>query len=128
MTEDIQRKSDRGVADPTMAPRELTEPTMIMDRSGHVLAWYLPGAVSQPNQVCVTCLASREALMQLQSLMWENLALLEGALLGSIQAGSSQNWRTAPQYFRTEAALKGAINLSPGWFQQGRHVSAVHYR
>ena len=95
-----------------------------MNWSGHILAWYLPGAVSQPNQVCVTCLAYHEALMQLQSLMWENLALLEGLLLGSIQAGSSQNWHMAPQYFRTEAALKGAINLSPGWFQQGRHVSA----
>ena len=29
----------------------LTEPSLIVDRSDRVLAWYLPDAVSSPNQV-----------------------------------------------------------------------------
>ncbi|KIO03580.1 hypothetical protein M404DRAFT_107466, partial [Pisolithus tinctorius Marx 270] len=36
----------------------------------------------------------------------------------SIKA-SSQAWRTDKSYFREDAELKGAINLSPAWFQQG---------
>ncbi|KAF8422291.1 hypothetical protein L210DRAFT_3423551, partial [Boletus edulis BED1] len=34
-------------------------------------------------------------------------------------------WRTSADLFKTDAAIKGAINLSPSWFQQGRHVSSL---
>jgi hypothetical protein len=34
---------------------ELTEPAVIMDWAGRVLVWYLPEAVSHPNQVRLIC-------------------------------------------------------------------------
>ncbi|KAF8449500.1 hypothetical protein L210DRAFT_3641096 [Boletus edulis BED1] len=43
-TEDLMLPANPGIR------RELREPTVIIDRSGHVLLWYLPGAMSQPNQ------------------------------------------------------------------------------
>ncbi|KAG6373046.1 hypothetical protein JVT61DRAFT_7103 [Boletus reticuloceps] len=32
---------------------ELTEPALVTDKADSVLLWYLPGAVSMPNQVCI---------------------------------------------------------------------------
>ncbi|KAF8122726.1 hypothetical protein EV363DRAFT_1404742 [Boletus edulis] len=75
---------------------ELTEPATAF------LLWYLPGAVSMPNQ----------------KLLWEKMSLLQKPLLNSIQG---QHWQTSADLFKTDAAIKGAINLSPSWFQQGRH-------
>jgi hypothetical protein len=51
LTEDVQCRSNRNEADPTHLLTELTEPTLITDRSGNILVWYLPGALSAPNQV-----------------------------------------------------------------------------
>ncbi|KAF8120275.1 hypothetical protein EV363DRAFT_1391600 [Boletus edulis] len=82
---------------------ELTEPAVITDKADSILLWYLPGAVSMPNQ----------------KLLWEKMSLLQKPLLNSIQG---QHWRTSADLFKTDAAIKGAINLSPSWFQQGRHV------
>ena len=36
---------------PTVPLNELTEPALVMDSSGRVLLWYLPNAISSPNQV-----------------------------------------------------------------------------
>jgi hypothetical protein len=38
----------------TQAYGDLTEPAVITDRTGYVLLWYLPGAISEPNQVSVS--------------------------------------------------------------------------
>ncbi|KAI6143750.1 hypothetical protein BKA82DRAFT_28660, partial [Pisolithus tinctorius] len=55
---------------------EITRPTVVIDKEGSILLWYLPNAISQ-----------------------------------------------AYQNFRNDANLKGAIDLSPAWFQQGRGPS-----
>ncbi|KAF8121181.1 hypothetical protein EV363DRAFT_1406522 [Boletus edulis] len=81
---------------------ELTELAVITDKADSILLWYLPGAVSMPNQ----------------KLLWEKMSLLQKPLLNSIQG---QHWRTSADLFKTDATIKGAINLSPSWFQQGRH-------
>ncbi|KAF8421561.1 hypothetical protein L210DRAFT_877735 [Boletus edulis BED1] len=82
---------------------ELTEPAVITDKADSIPLWYLPGAVSMPNQ----------------KLLWEKMSLLQKPLLNSIQG---QHWRTSADLFKMDATIKGAINLSPSWFQQGRHA------
>ena len=32
----------------------LTKPAVVTDHSGYVLLWYLPGVISQPNQVSMS--------------------------------------------------------------------------
>ena len=58
-----------------------------------------------------------------QKLMWNSMEQLRDPLLGCISSAGVQNWRTLLGLDRPESTLKGAINLSPGWFQQGRRVS-----
>jgi hypothetical protein len=124
LTEDVQHRSDRTEADPTLPLTELTEPTLIMDWSGNVLVWYLPGALSGPNQVSPTSALTIWVSIHSQKLMWDNLELLREPLLSSLHGSGLQSWRTDHKFFRKDVALKGAINLFPGWFQQGRHVCA----
>ncbi|KIO08886.1 hypothetical protein M404DRAFT_133258 [Pisolithus tinctorius Marx 270] len=57
--------------------------------------------------------------MEWQADIWNRLHLLREPLWESIKA-SSQAWRMDKSYFREDAELKGTINLSPAWFQQGR--------
>jgi hypothetical protein len=124
LTEDVQCRSDRTKADSILPLTELTEPTLIMDRSGNVLVWYLPGALSGPNQVSPTLALTIWVSIRSQKLMWDNLELLREPLLSSLRGSGPQSWQTDHKFFCKDAALKGAINLSPGWFQQGRHVCA----
>lgn len=102
--------------------QQLTEPAVIVDRSGYILLWYLPGLVSQPNQASLIRLRDIRALTDQQILMWENLKVLERPLLSSIGTGGVLNWRTTADFFRQDSTLQGAINLSPAWFQLGRNV------
>ena len=39
--------------DPEYKDRLITEPTLIIDIHGKILAWYLPGALSQARQVSI---------------------------------------------------------------------------
>ncbi|KAI6156666.1 hypothetical protein BKA82DRAFT_162483 [Pisolithus tinctorius] len=57
-------------------------------------------------------------LMEWQANVWNRLHLLREPLWESIKA-SPQAWQTDKSYFRDDAELKGTINLSPAWFQQG---------
>ncbi|KAG6369728.1 hypothetical protein JVT61DRAFT_13597, partial [Boletus reticuloceps] len=54
-------------------------------------------------------------------LMWDTIKLLETPLLQSVQGSEGPGWCTSSNLFNEEAPLKGAINISPTWFQQGRH-------
>ncbi|KAF8414658.1 hypothetical protein L210DRAFT_3513467 [Boletus edulis BED1] len=86
--------------------QELQEPALILDRSDNVLVWYLPSAVSQPNQMAI----------------WQNMKMLQEPLGKTIPASlplGINNWRTHPDLFRMDADLKGAVNVSLAWFQQG---------
>lgn len=56
-------------------------------------------------------------------MMWKSLEMLKEPLERSICAAApSTNWRLHEDLFRKTADLKGTINLSPAWFQQGRNV------
>ncbi|KAI5993100.1 hypothetical protein F5J12DRAFT_786086 [Pisolithus orientalis] len=50
--------------------------------------------------------------------IWNHLHLLREPLWESIKA-SPQAWQMDKSYFCNNAELKGTINLSPTWFQQG---------
>ncbi|KAI6155879.1 hypothetical protein BKA82DRAFT_4011289 [Pisolithus tinctorius] len=82
---------------------EVTEPSILVTNSNTIRIWYLPDALSPKRRADV----------------WYRLHLLREPLRESIKA-SPQAWRTDKSYFRDNAELKGAINLSPAWFQQGR--------
>lgn len=82
-------------------------PAVILDGTGRICAWYLPGAVGRANQARI----------------WDSMEYLRGPLESSVKSKGKANWRTEKCYFRANAALTGAINLSPAWFQQGRGPS-----
>ncbi|KAF8422775.1 hypothetical protein L210DRAFT_3653998 [Boletus edulis BED1] len=66
--------------------QELQEPALILDRSDNVLVWYLPSAVSQPNQMAI----------------WQNMKMLQEPLGKTIPASlpsGINNWRTHPDLF-----------------------------
>ncbi|KAI6156001.1 hypothetical protein BKA82DRAFT_31174 [Pisolithus tinctorius] len=56
--------------------------------------------------------------MEWQADVWNCLHLLKEPLQESIKA-SPKAWQTDKSYFCDNAELKGAINLSPAWVQQG---------
>ncbi|KAI5999889.1 hypothetical protein F5J12DRAFT_724288 [Pisolithus orientalis] len=60
--------------------------------------------------------------MEWQADIWNHLHLLREPLQESIKA-SPQAWWIDKSYFCGNAELKGSINLSPMWFQQGHEVS-----
>ncbi|KIO06693.1 hypothetical protein M404DRAFT_24393 [Pisolithus tinctorius Marx 270] len=82
---------------------EVTEPSILVTDSNTIHVWYLPDALSPKRRADV----------------WNRLHLLREPLRESIKA-SPQAWRMDKSYFHDNAELKGAINLSPAWFQQGR--------
>jgi hypothetical protein len=52
------------------------------------------------------------------------LNLLATPLANSITS-SKKGWRQAVSNFTPEPALKGSIDLSPGWFAQGQDVRSM---
>ncbi|KAI6156938.1 hypothetical protein BKA82DRAFT_142415 [Pisolithus tinctorius] len=85
--------------------RPMTEPSILVTDSNTIRVWYLPDTLSPKRRADV----------------WNCLHLLREPLWESIKA-SPQAWRTDKSYFHDDAELKGTINLSPAWFQQGRGV------
>ncbi|KIO01658.1 hypothetical protein M404DRAFT_28660, partial [Pisolithus tinctorius Marx 270] len=86
---------------------EITRPTVVIDKEGSILLWYLPNAISQAYQ----------------SEVWNSLGLLSIPLQRSLKSHGMGGWRNDGKNFRNDANLKGAIDLSPAWFQQGRGPS-----
>ncbi|KAF8128408.1 hypothetical protein EV363DRAFT_1075594, partial [Boletus edulis] len=85
--------------------QDITELAVIVDQSGVILTWYLPGTVSPPNQM----------------VLWNNIDHLAHALLAGLNTRARGNWRTSGALYNMEANTKGVINMSPAWFQQVRH-------
>ncbi|KAI6150347.1 hypothetical protein BKA82DRAFT_4013167 [Pisolithus tinctorius] len=81
---------------------EVTEPSILVTNSNTICVWYLPDALSPKRRANI----------------WNHLHLLREPLWESIKA-SPQAWQTDKSYFCDDAELKGTINLSPTWFQQG---------
>ncbi|KAI5997841.1 hypothetical protein F5J12DRAFT_785057 [Pisolithus orientalis] len=81
---------------------EVTELSILVTDSNTIHIWYLPDALSPKRRADI----------------WNCLHLLREPLWESIKA-SPQAWWMDKSYFHDNAELKGAINLSPAWFQQG---------
>ncbi|KIK80024.1 hypothetical protein PAXRUDRAFT_159788, partial [Paxillus rubicundulus Ve08.2h10] len=82
------------------------EPTLLLDQTGVIMAWHLPGVLSEEFQVdCV-----------------RNLEFLFPDISRSIT--SWRSWRTQENLFM-ESCIIGAIELSPAWYQQGRVVRQI---
>ncbi|KAF9231416.1 hypothetical protein BU15DRAFT_82432 [Melanogaster broomeanus] len=87
--------------------RLISEPTVVVDKQGCVLAWYLPGVFSR----------------RIQDKMWDVLEHIKPLLKNSTTSSAEQKWHMTPSLFRKDASIKGSIELSPAWFQQGRDMS-----
>ncbi|KIK81291.1 hypothetical protein PAXRUDRAFT_156404 [Paxillus rubicundulus Ve08.2h10] len=85
----------------------LSEAALIMDEHRTVLVWYLPGALSE----------------MLQEDMWNCLDHIRGLLWQSLgEYAGCQSWQMQDSHFWDDVELKGCINLSLAWFQQGCNV------
>ncbi|KAI5987049.1 hypothetical protein EDD15DRAFT_2372786 [Pisolithus albus] len=99
----ISRGNSRSI-DTSLAFQEIKLPVVLADEEGRVLVWYLPDVVSRANQNAV----------------WESITRLRADLDDSMKPSRSRSWRNDHKYFRPNADIKGAVDLSPAWFQQGR--------
>ncbi|KIK72285.1 hypothetical protein PAXRUDRAFT_121972, partial [Paxillus rubicundulus Ve08.2h10] len=75
-------------------------PTLLLDWTGVIMAWHLPGVLSEEFQVCFQHLISI------------------GMVLPTLGRGTV-SWRTQEDLFM-ESWIRGAIELSPAWYEQGR--------
>ncbi|KIK77159.1 hypothetical protein PAXRUDRAFT_167656, partial [Paxillus rubicundulus Ve08.2h10] len=76
------------------------ELTLLLDQTGVIMAWHLPGVLSEQFQ----------------------LEFLFPDITRSIT--SLRSWRTQEDLF-TESRIRGAIELSPAWYQQGQVVRPI---
>lgn len=98
-------------------------PCIIVDMQGIIMAWYLPGILTDYRQVGLFTQSDRSGKPDTsQSAMLTGREKLR-PLLGMSQGGSS--WRDDPKYFHPRQGPQGSVNLSPAWFQQGHDVSAL---
>ncbi|KAG1805325.1 uncharacterized protein BJ212DRAFT_1486445 [Suillus subaureus] len=85
----------------------LEKPLVILDLAGHIILWYLPGAISPWIQA-----EMEEATIGMGSLLKE-----------SMTSGPDTQWRTFLRNFHASDRHKltpGYINLAPCWFLQGQ--------
>ncbi|KIK77489.1 hypothetical protein PAXRUDRAFT_166686, partial [Paxillus rubicundulus Ve08.2h10] len=82
------------------------EQTLLLDQTGVIMAWHLPGVLSEEFQ--------RDCV--------RNLKFLFPNISRSITGPRS--WRTQEDLF-TESCIRGAIELSPAWYQQGHVVRQI---
>ena len=81
------------------------------DMQGIIMAWYLPGILTNSRQVSLFTLSNRSGkpdTSQSAMLVAQGKLL---PLLGMSQGGSS--WRDDPKYFCSGEGPQGSVNLSP---------------
>ncbi|KIN97097.1 hypothetical protein M404DRAFT_32680 [Pisolithus tinctorius Marx 270] len=88
---------------------EIDRPAAVIDKEGNILLWYLPNAFGEAYQAEI----------------WNSLGNLSILLARSVKSNRAGGWRHDSNHFCPAADLKGAIDLSLAWFQQGHGVS--HY-
>ncbi|KIJ08280.1 hypothetical protein PAXINDRAFT_18576 [Paxillus involutus ATCC 200175] len=109
---------------PTLPLPYIMKPSVLVDNGGVILAWSLAGVLSPDIQVC-PFLRWLFLLLTSQALMWNSLSHINGMLAKStVGASSRSNWRNTEAHFK-DTDLEGCLNFSPGWFQQGRSISAA---
>ncbi|KAG1798775.1 hypothetical protein EV424DRAFT_1546170 [Suillus variegatus] len=93
---------------PLVAQLMLERPTVVLNKFGLIVLWYLPGAINKTTQ---------------NDMMSDHLGKSV-----SQTATKKEKWRTQGSNFRhSENSLTpGCINLSPGWFLQGHPAPKFH--
>ena len=107
----------------------ITEPAIIIDRHGRIVAWYLPGALSNSRQVRLENPITKVTIdfVHRQALIWTAAVNADESFAGSLGADGS-SWRSDAGCFKafgTCSPQPGNINLSPAWFQQARDVCSL---
>ncbi|KAG2127671.1 hypothetical protein DEU56DRAFT_758558 [Suillus clintonianus] len=85
----------------------LTTPSVVIDSSGRIIVWYLPGALTA----------------MIMSDIHGASHSMSGLLKHSITTGKISQWRTHRSNLHPSPdgmITPGCINISPAWFQQGR--------
>ncbi|KAI6162758.1 hypothetical protein EDD17DRAFT_1507887, partial [Pisolithus thermaeus] len=104
-----KRQQTKETAESLQYP-EITAPTVIVDGSSNVNLWYLPGALDSGHQRQI----------------WNSLSRMAVPLKDSIKPSGMGGWQKDKALFQEMADLKGSIDLSPGWYQQGRGPLNFH--
>ena len=108
---------------PLKEVKSLTAPCILVDRHGIILAWYLPGILSDYRQVAIPFpLSDLSGISDAsQNTMLEAQKKLRPSLK---QPQSGGCWRNDSQYFNSEGeGTPGTVTLSPAWFPQAHDVS-----
>ncbi len=102
-------------------------PHIIVDEHGIILAWYLPGILSDQRQVGFFSLSDhgRQPDASQKDMLAARGKL--GPLLKMAESGSS--WRNHQEMYPSGAeGPRGSVNLSPAWFQLGHDVSVSTHK
>ncbi|KAI5995023.1 hypothetical protein EDD15DRAFT_2195663 [Pisolithus albus] len=90
--------------------QEINIPTVVLNANGNVRLWYLPGAISHAYQKDI----------------WNSLHSLRRPLTESLNRYRLRGWRNDRKLFHQAADLKGSLDLSPAWYQQGHGPPNFH--
>ncbi|KAI5982968.1 hypothetical protein EDD15DRAFT_2202449 [Pisolithus albus] len=90
--------------------QEINIPTVVLNANGNVRLWYLPGAISHVYQKDI----------------WNSLHSLRHPLTESLNHYRPRGWHNDRELFHQAADLKGSLDLSPAWYQQGHGPPNFH--
>lgn len=97
-------------------------PCIIVDMQGIILAWYLPGILTDSRQASFVRPFNRSRRPDtIQDAMLAAREKLRPLIKTS---SSNSSWRNNEKNFHSGEDIQGSVNLSPAWFQQAHDVSA----
>jgi hypothetical protein len=98
-------------------------PCIIVDMQGIILAWYLPGILTDSRQVSLVGQSNHsrkpDGIQSAMLVAQEKLCLLLKML------PSSSSWHDNLSNFHSGEDLNGLVTLLPGWFPQGHDMSTL---
>lgn len=110
---------------------QISEPLTVVDQKGRIILWYLPGLLSNRQQVGGPPLYLINLKFLYQEAMILGAVTIGKLLRPSVKAGIlgtsyNSNWRVLARNFVKKSQGRkcepGAVNFSAGWFAQGHTV------
>ncbi|KAI6042149.1 hypothetical protein EDC04DRAFT_2601123 [Pisolithus marmoratus] len=89
--------------------KEIMATSVVLDENGNIKLWYLPGAIDYTHQKNI----------------WNSLHGMSVALEDSLKPSCQHGWCNDQILFHEMADLRGSIDCSPGWYQQGHGVRYI---
>jgi len=104
------------------AGNNISRPCIIVDRHGIILAWYLPGILTEARQVNTSYLSDLISVSnKFQGQMLAATEKLRQILQVSVK---SKSWRSSKENFQVGSELPtGVMDFVAAWFEQGHQVS-----